>query len=725
MVVTARLRERIEGRMVAPSLEIGPLVPVLLALAVVAGLTLLLSLRPIGSGDYGQWLMTSRYYLGVNVPEYREVSALPPAVPLLLALIRVFVADPLVALHLLSALILVALGSALYLAGSLLLRNAWAGAVTLAVSLVITDRFIELFAFGGLLQLTSMAFMVLSVAAFTRAGSGDELHRTWWFTGMASVALAAMSHVGTGLIAVPVALVSASLALLTQRRHGRRLLLPVLTLLACLGLVAIYWLLFLLPASATYVSNPATMAFRGPDRLFELLLARWPTTILVVLGWCAIVLGAVRGIVLRRLDGYVVAGAWASVTWGILLYSIVTGSATDYPRFATPLLAPLMVGSAGAVLWALRALRVYLRGLGVPATTAAVRTTAVLGIIVLAAPFAVQRYSDQSRYYELRAPASLTAAAHWIDAKLGDQQTVLTEVRDGKWLEGLTGRAALFSQPVRYAYRPVEWQRSVDANALLRSTGGVTSGYVSGSFTRLAERHGRSAPTGLLISANHGGEFLDLLQIGAADTTLRASDGRLSAGELHPVKMSRHAIRNEATIKTVWAGAGEPEVSFVQSVTAYEHGTTLRVTQSAPRHRLQTTVRPVARGEFASLDIHGAEAIACFTYFGSTQPCVRIHVTHEAATLTGTKNGALRVASRRGEGIDLLVTALTPGEASVGLQLMNPADIVTTYDVGAVLLNAADDAALSRQRRLETLGFREAHDFGPYRVLLRDGTARR
>ena len=43
--------------------------------------------------------------------------------------------------------------------------------------------------------------------------------------------------------------------------------------------------------------------------------------------------------------------AWMTVTWGALAYSAINGAATDYPRFATLLLAPLAVSAAAALAW--------------------------------------------------------------------------------------------------------------------------------------------------------------------------------------------------------------------------------------------------------------------------------------------------------------------------------------------------------------------------------------
>ena len=62
------------------------------------------------------------------------------------------------------------------------------------------------------------------------------------------------------------------------------------------------------------------------------------------------------------------------------------------------------------------------------------------------------------------------------------------------------------------------------------------------------------------------------------------------------------------------------------------------------------------------------------------------------------------------------------GVPSVGLGLLEPAELVEAYEVGAALLYAADPSYPSRRARLEALGFEEARTFGPYRVLLRTGS---
>jgi hypothetical protein len=699
--------------------------PVLIALAVGAGLLLLILATPTASGDYGQWLMTSRYYLGQEVPEYRIISALPPLVPLLLAGIRLFVPDPLVALHLLNGLLLTGLGASFYLLGALGIGSRWAGALSVVWGLFATDRFLELFAFGGLLQVAALACMGISVAAFARAGRGPGIVRRWWLVGTAAVGMAALSHTGTGLLAVAVALAVAGLAAAAQRRVGWWRLAGALAPLGVTLIgVALYWALVLLPANTDYLSNPASLAYRGPDRLFSPLVGQWPSAALLVLGAVALTLGGLRALVRRRLDGYVVLLAWMAVTWGALLYSMVSATATDYPRFATPLLAPIVVGAAAGAAWLLSALVSSLRNIGLRWPSNSVMALVVMSAVLLTTPLVVARHGEQADYYDLRDAAALASAVTWIDERLGtNRQAVLTEVREGKWVEGLTGREALFSQPVRYAFRRTEWQRSVDADALLRSTTALTSGLIGAFFTESVASQGQSAPAGLVVRANHGGELVDLLRLRRSDTTIIADAApTIHADRLVPLRVVELVKDEQLSLSTVWADRSGT-LSLTQAVTVWRGGTSLALTQHSPGNRIRMVLRPTAGMSITSFEWSGHEATVCFTQFGDSQPCLRIWVSQVDAAVSHGRDGVLRVATQQSERLDLLFTALTAGEASVGLGLLHPSDLVESRDVGAALLYALDPAYESRAHRLETLGFREAFAAGPYRVLLRHDPA--
>jgi hypothetical protein len=85
-VASPRSRADPGARPASPILE--PVLPLLVTAGVLAGLVYALAVTPIGSGDYGQWLMTSRPFLGEAVPAYRDLGEVPQVVPLVLAGIR-------------------------------------------------------------------------------------------------------------------------------------------------------------------------------------------------------------------------------------------------------------------------------------------------------------------------------------------------------------------------------------------------------------------------------------------------------------------------------------------------------------------------------------------------------------------------------------------------------------------------------------------------------------
>jgi hypothetical protein len=491
------------------------------------------------------------------------------------------------------------------------------------------------------------------------------------------------------------------------------LLLPIL---AGAG-VALYWLVVLLPASGAYLTNPASLAYRGPDRLFAALFSYWPTTVVVAVGGTYLLAGVLLDLWRLRIGGSLYVFAWMAVTWGALGYSAVAGAATDYPRFATLLLAPLAVAAGAATAWIVDAVERRMTAIGPEPLRGRVVPGVFLLAVLAAAPLTVGRYQRQVGAYQPRDATSLTAAVDWVDATVAEGRAVLTEVRDGKWLEGLTGREALFSQPVRYAFRSAEWQRSADADALLRSSETLTSGYITALFIDTAGRL-PSVPSDLLVRTNHGGEFVDVLRMPPRATLIDGPDGEVAADELAPMRAARATSDREASVRTVWQASGTDRLTLTQTVTTYQEGTTVRIVQRAPGHGLSTELAPAFGTTMTRLDISGTKAVACFTELGGTAPCVRIHATHPDAQIVATAAGGLRVDSGSGTRIDILVTALTAGDASVGLGLIQPSRVVDGYGVGAALLYAADPAYRARLARLEALGFEEARSFGPYRVLL-------
>ena len=101
------------------------------------------------------------------------------------------------------------------------------------------------------------------------------------------------------------------------------------------------------------------------------------------------------------------------------------------------------------------------------------------------------------------------------------------------------------------------------------------------------------------------------------------------------------------------------------------------------------------------------------------RPVPEIWVGHPDASLSVTANGDLRVATTGDGRIDLLVTALSAGKASVDLGLLDPSQVLAERNVRAALLWRFDPNFEDRVSRLEDVGFRTASSIGPYQILLR------
>jgi hypothetical protein len=689
--------------------------------AVLLGLALTMLLTPVvGRGDFGQWLMTSRFYLGESVPGYRVIPALPPLVPMALAAMRVVVRDPAAALQLLNAVLLVSLGVSFYLLGSRLFASRLAGALAVVGGLLVTDRYLELFAFGGLLQAAAVIAMCLGVVGLFESGRRERLALVPWIAGSICFALAVLAHLGTSLIAVPVGLVVGSVVLWSHRHDGPRLWPAVIASGVVVVALGAYFLAVVLPNSRDYLANPASLAYRGPDRLFVALFSYPPTLAIVALGAAVIAWGTFSAARRRRLTGSVVLAIWVVIAWGALAYSTVSGAATDYPRFATVLLAPFVVAAAGGLRRGVEAIALTLER-STPAVPQLRWASILLGlVVVVSAPIIVQRYAHQAATYQPLDAAALDEAAAWIDAHLSDPNAaILTNVREGKWIEGTTGRATLFSQPVRYAFRPIEWQRSVDADALLRSTLAMTNGFWLATYGEARATSAGTVPTGLALSVNHGGELVRILESRPSLTSVSVAGTSTTLDRLAPENAATSSDAESVSHTSRFIGAlGTASVEVAQTVRVWADSTTLELTEEASQGTLGVELGAPGGMALTSLDVHGHEGLACFTEIGGREPCVRIWIGQDDGALAWGPNGGIQISTAASSRIDVHLTAVTPGEPSVGLGLLDPPAIVDERDLGAALLYAPDPAYPARAQRLHDLGFEFARVIGPYRVFL-------
>ena len=624
--------------------------PLLLVVAVLGGLALILVATPLGGGDYGQWLMTARPFAGESIPDYRASGAVPPVVPVLLGMVVSLFGDALVAIRIFAVLILSALGASAYVVGATLFRSPRTGLLVTVLALLVVDQFLDLFAFGGLLQATSIVLGWLAVAAFVRAADGSSREWVWWTVGSLCVGLVALTHMGTAYILVPTCCAVAVLAV-TKAESNRdarlRRLVPLGVVL--LGAMA-FWLIVLLPGSTDLIRNPASISYRGPNRLVESLSQHWPTAVVAAGGLAAIANGSIGEFRRTRPGPWVVLAVWTSITFGVLFVAVLTGASTDYPRFATPILAPLVIGAAAAVSAGVgfASRRLTMRyGLGTSANWSVVILAAA---ILVTAPLTADRFIPEANGYRLRDAEDLAAAATWIDTHLGPDAAVLAPTREAKWLEGLTGHPALFSSPVRYSFRAEEWQRSLAADTLLRSNGAAVNPFF---FARLtAAGADQSAARGLVIAANHGGEYVDLLSMVPEGTRIvgAGTDAPVLATLTNLASAGREVTGtpDELRVASAWTGQRQAaSVTYRQVLTMRADSSVMDLRMSVettlPIGGLQFEFGPAAGTQITAIDVGGREATLSFSAMGSTEPRLRVFLVGDEGYLRMSTSGALQI----------------------------------------------------------------------------------
>ena len=707
--------------------ELPASVPLIAAGGIVLIIAALVASTAIGSGDYGQWLMVSRAFGGATTPAYRALSDVPPLMPTMIALIAGWVGNPVLALHLAGFAIVAGLGGAFFAIGRAVDGRTSTGLLAVILGLLVTDRYLELLAFGGLLQAAAIVFLVLAIAAFTAALRNPALQRRWWMVGCVALAATCLTHVPTATIALPVCLATAALTLLP--RDGARFaarLRAAWPLGAALVAIGVYWTLVIAPASVGYVANPASLAWRGPERVLDVLASYPPTIGILVLGLAYLGRWAWRLAKDRRLpassDARSVLATWVAVSWGAYLFSALTGAATDYPRFVPLLLAPLLVAAA-AMLGAAGA-ELHRRS---PGRATGERGLAAVGLaIVLVAPFSIARYQTEAHGYQLTDDQGLAAAAAWADSRLVPGVSILAPVREAKWIEGLTGRPALFSSQIRYAFRTIEWERGLAASALLRGNLSLANESFFLTMTDGAPTDAGAQPRSIIIGANHGGEYVDLLRLVPASMAIVAADGSTVASL--PALVARGIETTSAPDRLAttshWTGnrAGSP-VDLTQ-VVAIARGTTwfdldLHADSGMPIGGLIMELRPPSGVALTNVESANGTAELTFARYGRDEPRLRLDVS--GGTITWAPSGGLLIAVS-GPDLSLRVTDLTAGGASTSLRLLDPRLLIADYDVGAAILRR-DPAYEDRRRRLELLGFHVAHVDGPYVVMVRTGAA--
>ncbi len=672
----------------------------------------------VGSGDYGQWLMVSRYYSGDEVPGYREFSAIPPIVPLLLALTRLVISDPLTALAAFKAFLALAFFLSVYAAGAVVFRDKAAGLLGAVCTFFVADRYLGLFAFGGLLQLTSIVFICLAVAAFAQAGHSLRLSMRWWILGSLAIFLAVLSHVGTGVIAILTGCTVASTAAICNRHLSwSERIKALMPLFIVFLLLAPYWFMVVLPNSTEYASNSAALYYRGPSVLWQLLEEYQPTFILLWAGLASLIAGALYEALRRRVGSYVIVAAWAAAAWGFLGVTIIGSVGTSYPRLMYPILLPLAVAVGGALLLGLKGLVTMLPGL--PKVAVPVAPLALAGLILLVAgPGAAESYQREARFYEVADLAQLKSLSESLDERLPGGQAILASSGDGKWIEGLTGRETLFTLPNRFSFRDYERERSIAADALLRSTFAMTNGQFFIKYFGSDD----SIPVYPWIAINHGGEYIDLVGISPADS-LATSGGEplASLGALSAHDIDWQSRDGQLAVRTVHTGERRgQQVSYTQLATLNEKHASFTLVEeidsALPIEEMQMLVRLVPGVVPASINVQGDQADLFFPRRGKSEPHIRVTIPEGSGTLELVAEGIL-VQTRGSNRLEVRFSFVPTAENINDPAILPPTQLVEDYNIGAALLLEGPPLR-ERIARLEALGFTVERRVGPYVVMV-------
>jgi hypothetical protein len=277
---------------------------------------------------------------------------------------------------------------------------------------------------------------------------------------------------------------------------------------------------------------------------------------------------------------------------------------------------------------------------------------------------------------------------------------------------------------VRYNFRPDEWERSFAADALLQGVGGALVNEFF--FAKLSDAGASDAlPRGVVIAANHGGEYVDLLRTLPSATTVSDGTGTrlatLSNLDLETKQLLTHG--DDALAESVWTESpAGGSVALHQRMSLRRGSSTfeieLAVPDSVPSGSIELSMMPGGGSQLDSVSLHGSEANLVYRPIGSGSPQLRIVASGLNAAIVQSENGAL-VAHADGRTLRLLVTDLT-GAAfpTAGLQALDPEALVTEYDIQAALLRR-DPSLAARERRLRALGFEPASTIGTYELLRR------
>lgn len=457
------------------------------------------------SGDSGQWLAVSRWYLGQDVPADRSVATLPPAVPLLLAAFSIIAGKP-GAIVVLAMLSFAAIAGVSYVLGRRMTGTESGGLLAVVAIVAVQPQLFEMFAVGAYPQILALIGMSVILWALLALAVDPTDSRSWLHLS-GGVALTVFSHTPSATVMLPPLM--ASLAYIAWSsgdvravsKRAIRVLAPVFAL----------WAIFLFINRGVvfdYANVPAAFELKGPERLFDNVWRDNVQRAIFGLGLFTLVAvptltGAGSGIKGRR---DIALAIWTGTILALIGFAIVRQTGTDYPRFAAYLIVPLGLATAAGI---------HALNLSRSATAAL-----IVPVLLFAGHDGMRHFDTAARFYGVNERSDeLRGVSSWLNEQPGDGG-VIAATRETKWLQALTGRDSLLYLPRVAITRPWEVERAQSAEIVMRASGGIESGRMLTTVNDGGTDFGKIIAVGIRVDTFDKGVYEQTLQIKDQQTIL-------------------------------------------------------------------------------------------------------------------------------------------------------------------------------------------------------------
>lgn len=696
----------------------------------------------IAGGDSGQWVMLARAYDGRPIPSYRDPTAVPPLAPLLvLGAEHLAGGDGYTGAKLALA---IALGT-VALATFILARELFglpAGVVCALLTVAGQSFFLRLTSFGALPQLLALggfAFALAAIAIWMRTRSRASRVAL----GLAG-AMMLLGHVPTGVTGLPIVLAALLAAPPGPALQLRRVVawawqrvLPLAPALAG----AVLYVVAKRDTFEQYLVNEATYFQRGLGIAIGELMRMRASSVMFIVGGALLLLVLLRAVRAIREFRWDFARA-AQVHPGavrpavvLVLPAVLIGVmavvfhlsrvGTDYARMF-PLAGLPAIVAVGALLPQRLALSV-----GPPRPGRWVRLAALGVVLLLFAATVPQVLAQQTvaiRYYSVRSPPDLRDALAAVDLLVPQGDTVWTPIREGKWLEGITGRAALFALPAWAIFRPWEFERKEAAETLAGGTAALVTGPMSLRFQPSAAEPRFADDPRMLVY--YKGERYPVLRLDEAASRILLADGTEVPLTALTWRTEDMVVDSGVATYEQRAGpdpAGGPAVQVIRRATVAQGqpGATLVVEAVAGQPVQQLVLAFTAPDNLTrwGATVEGPTLHAEVTRFA--QPFgLRVHLLDGAPglfTLEGRRGELVLVppAGSTSVAATLGLEPLPVGRPPSELQVLQSAELLQRFDVHWALfpLKGADRERFAAR----ALGFEPVHVNGSYELLFRGG----